>query len=154
MMGWFSRYTKLRTEASIHPDREYHKPESEHVEQVEQSLSYQLPIVNVSISDAELPFIPAFVVHQQRTTEDPKRKRCLIVVDNIVYDCTDYLSEHPGGETVIRSFNGEDCSWQFWRFHSRSTLKTWGHSLRVGRTAGVQIRYKEPPRFVGGSEDF
>ena len=33
-----------------------------------------------------------------------------IVIDEIVYDCSDFISEHPGGEAVIRNLSGSDCS--------------------------------------------
>jgi cytochrome b involved in lipid metabolism len=70
-------------------------------------------------------------------------------VDNIIYDCTDFIAEHPGGETVIDSFGGQDCSWQFWRFHNATHMKEFGRRLRVGRTAGIRNRFAERPRFVG-----
>lgn len=35
-----------------------------------------------------------------------------IVVDEVVFDCTEYVSEHPGGRSVIENFGGQDCSWQ------------------------------------------
>lgn len=42
-----------------------------------------------------------------------------IVIDDIVYDCTDFIHDHPGGITVLESFGGSECSckprsrWQF-----------------------------------------
>lgn len=33
-----------------------------------------------------------------------------IVIDNVVYDCSEFVAVHPGGDTVIRSFGGQDCS--------------------------------------------
>ncbi|KAL4906952.1 cytochrome b5-like heme/steroid binding domain-containing protein [Aspergillus multicolor] len=82
-----------------------------------------------------------------------------IVINDIVYDCTAFQHTHPGGSVVIRSFVGQDCSWQFWRFHAHQHLREYGKSLRIGRTSGVQNRFKEPPRFVGlssglGDEDW
>lgn len=83
------------------------------------------------------------------TETNPDRHDWWIVVDNIVYDCTDFILEHPGGEQVIMSFIGEDCSWQFWRFHSCALMEQYGVPLRIGRTEGVQNRFEEPKRFVG-----
>jgi cytochrome b involved in lipid metabolism len=73
----------------------------------------------------------------------------VIVVDNIVYDCTDFLSEHPGGEQVIKSFGGAECSWQFWRFHGKKEMEEFGRQLRVGRTEGLRNRFPEPKRYIG-----
>jgi cytochrome b involved in lipid metabolism len=33
-----------------------------------------------------------------------------LVIDNIVYDCTNFLKDHPGGTTVLESFGGAECS--------------------------------------------
>lgn len=103
------------------------------------------PFQPSDLSDAELPFIPSTVVKRSLHS----LHRVWLVIDNVVYDATDFLHEHPGGNTVIESFAGQDCSWQFWRFHHREHLRDSGRSLRVGRTAGVQNRFKERPRFVG-----
>ncbi|KAF3406515.1 hypothetical protein DPV78_001355 [Talaromyces pinophilus] len=40
------------------------------------------------------------------------------MIDNIVFDCTEFQHEHPGGASVIQNFIGQDFTWQFWRFHS------------------------------------
>jgi hypothetical protein len=50
---------------------------------------------------------------------------------------------------VIESFIGEDCSWQFWRFHVKEVMEEFGRLLRVGRTEGVRNRFPEPTRWVG-----
>jgi cytochrome b involved in lipid metabolism len=72
-----------------------------------------------------------------------------IVVDHIIYDCTNFLKDHPGGEHVIKSFGGAECSWQFWRFHGRKEMEEDGKPLRIGRTEGLKNKYPEPMRYVG-----
>jgi cytochrome b involved in lipid metabolism len=103
------------------------------------------PVQPINLENSSLPFIPSTIVRSALKGLE----RTWIVVDNIVYDCTDFALEHPGGETVIHSFAGQDCSWQFWRFHNLNHMKTSGRPLRVGRTTGVQNRFAERPRFVG-----
>lgn len=95
--------------------------------------------------DHQLPFIHPDIVRASKSD----RSRIWIVIDDIVYDCTEFVSTHPGGHTIIESFDGENCSWQFWRFHQRSHLESDGTALRIGRTSGVHNRFKEQPRFVG-----
>lgn len=110
----------------------------------------------------DLPYIsPEEVMsHRSSSTEistTTREVKLWIVIDCIVYDCSQYVSGHPGGEQVMRSFQGEDCSWQFWRFHSKGVMDKWGQPLRVGRTQGVDNRFREPERWVGlgrvGSRD-
>jgi cytochrome b involved in lipid metabolism len=82
----------------------------------------------------------------------------VIVIDNIVFDCTSFLKEHPGGEQIIKSFGGAECSWQFWRFHGKKEMKEFGRPLRVGRTQGMINKFKEPQKYVGlrrlGADDW
>ena len=111
-------------------------------------------------ADNDLPFIPKEEVMAKRAQTQcqvnqetlPRDESLWIVVDNIVYDCSSFVHDHPGGQQVIRSFVGEDCSWQFWRFHGKNEMDRYGRALRVGRTSGVQNRFPEAPRYVGLSK--
>lgn len=124
------------------------------------------PCVSESTPNEDLPFIPAAEVLARRRTEDGNSpllasealrdevksssgRELWIVVDDVIYDCTEFIEDHPGGEQVISSFIGEDCSWQFWRFHGKSEMDQYGHPLRVGRTTGIKNRFPEPVRYVG-----
>jgi cytochrome b involved in lipid metabolism len=105
----------------------------------------------LDLPNEKLPFVSAAEVRRRRETRDDQ---LWIVVDNIVYDCTDFATEHPGGRDVIESFCGEDCSWQFWRFHNRRLMQEFGHPLRVARTKDVRNRFPEVPRFSGAKKLF
>lgn len=105
-----------------------------------------LQLIHESVPDHELPFIPASDIAAATIRE---RCRLLIVIDDIVYDCTNFAEEHPGGATILENFKGTDCTWQFWRFHSINNLQTTGRGLRIGRTVGVGNRYQRRPRYVG-----
>lgn len=72
-----------------------------------------------------------------------------IVIDDVVYDCSDFTRVHPGGDNVIQSFGGQNCSWQFWRIHSCKHLEESGTTLRVGKTKGIENRFIEPKKYIG-----
>eukprot|EP01128_Nolandella_sp_AFSM9_P000623 TRINITY_DN10775_c0_g1_i1.p1 TRINITY_DN10775_c0_g1~~TRINITY_DN10775_c0_g1_i1.p1 ORF type:complete len:565 (+),score=87.08 TRINITY_DN10775_c0_g1_i1:68-1762(+) len=57
---------------------------------------------------------------------------CWLVIDNVVYDVTEFLDEHPGGKRIVMGFAGKDATTQFGTFHSPSVLRRFGESLRVG----------------------
>jgi cytochrome b involved in lipid metabolism len=100
------------------------------------------------VPNHKLPFIPASEITAKRS--DPDSVSDLwIVIDNIVYDCSAFVHEHPGGDTVIKNFKGSECSWQFWRFHGKEDLEQHGVCLRIGRTSGMSNLYNERPRYVG-----
>ncbi|KAB8336738.1 hypothetical protein FH972_021047 [Carpinus fangiana] len=99
---------------------------------------------------AELPFIAAEkVTASSKEIDGHGFPLVWVVVDDIVYDCSDFVHKHPGGATVIQSFAGKDCSWQFWRFHNPKIMKDEGESLMIGKTRGVENPFAEKPRFVG-----
>ena len=76
------------------------------------------PFQTLTVSDGDLPFISSDLIRSKRRpgalfgkeTNPDKMKDFWIVVDDIVYDCTSFILCHPGGEQVILSFVGEDCS--------------------------------------------
>jgi cytochrome b involved in lipid metabolism len=109
-----------------------------------------LLFVSANIPDIDLPYLSAAQIDSKKTDlHKYEEDRLYIVVENIVYDCTQFIQDHPGGSRIIESFQGQDCSWQFWRFHSKEVMEKWGRPLRVARTEGVRNRWKEIPRYVG-----
>lgn len=106
--------------------------------------------VPLSLRSEDLPFIPTDLV-KSKASAAKGSPDLWIVIDGIVYDCTAFAPEHPGGAHMIESFRGVDCSWQFWRFHGKGDLESYGKLMRIGRTEGVRNKYKEKPKFVGWS---
>jgi len=57
---------------------------------------------------------------------------CWVVVDNKVYDVSEFLDEHPGGKKVITNNAGKDATVQFHMMHAPSILPKHGPELQVG----------------------
>ncbi|CAF0838662.1 unnamed protein product [Rotaria sp. Silwood1] len=47
----------------------------------------------------------------QKLAED--KSRCILIINNRVYDVTKFLDEHPGGEEVLKEQHGKDASQEF-----------------------------------------
>ncbi|KEF51964.1 uncharacterized protein A1O9_11954, partial [Exophiala aquamarina CBS 119918] len=67
-----------------------------------------------------------------------------LVIDNVIYDCSQFVKEHPGGEAVIRRYAAKDCSLQFWKFHRECHLVKYGPVLQVGQVV-VKVDKADPP---------
>ncbi|KAG7207544.1 hypothetical protein KM043_009173 [Ampulex compressa] len=50
---------------------------------------------------------------------------CWLVIDDYVYDCTDFLDSHPGGRDVLLEYAGRDATLAFiGTGHSRAAIKS------------------------------
>ncbi|KAH6663018.1 fatty acid desaturas-like protein [Halenospora varia] len=148
-MGWLKiRARDLKTTKPCESKENNSKPSFEHVENTTCHLECipRFPFVSIDTQKSELPFINA---HEVRKRTSAENGGLLIVVEDIVYDCTDFIYEHPGGEQVIKSFSGQNCTWQFWRFHGEKELEEYGMAFRVGRTEGLKNRFQEPKKYIG-----
>ncbi|KAL9102809.1 MAG: hypothetical protein Q9163_002087 [Psora crenata] len=55
-----------------------------------------------------------------------------IIVDDDVYDLTEFQAEHPGGQKILQRVGGKDASKQFWKYHNEGILKKYKAKLQVG----------------------
>ncbi|KAI5202602.1 acyl-CoA dehydrogenase NM domain-like protein [Aureobasidium subglaciale] len=55
-----------------------------------------------------------------------------IIVDEDVYDLTNFQEEHPGGKKILQRVAGKDASKQFWKYHNEGILKKYQKQLQVG----------------------
>lgn len=60
----------------------------------------------------ELSYIPAQEVNPKNGQSG---ESLWLVIDEIVYDCTSLVDQHPGGKAVLESFAGKDCSCEYMR---------------------------------------
>jgi len=55
-----------------------------------------------------------------------------IIIDNEVYDVTQFINEHPGGPKILKRVGGKDASKQFWKYHGDNVLKKYKSKLCIG----------------------
>ncbi len=61
------------------------------------------------------------------------RKSCWIIINDTVYDVTEFLRNHPGGERAILVYAGKDASKEFTMLHRPGILQRYGKPMIVGK---------------------
>jgi fatty acid desaturase len=62
-----------------------------------------------------------------------------IVIDELVYDITNFISKHPGGDKVLLNMAGKDCTDAFANYHQARIYQKWLPPYLVGRVTDVPV---------------
>lgn len=60
---------------------------------------------------------------REEVSKHNKEDDCWIIIDKMVIDVTNFLSEHPGGKRPIGMFAGKDATEEFDMLHNRNVIK-------------------------------
>lgn len=60
---------------------------------------------------------------QKNSTEDS----LWLIIDSKVYDVTDFLDAHPGGESVLKQVAGQDATEAFYNLHRQEVLQKYSN---------------------------
>ncbi|KAJ3325513.1 hypothetical protein HDU76_013160 [Blyttiomyces sp. JEL0837] len=58
-----------------------------------------------------------------------------IVIDSIVYNITDFMAVHPGGEAVLLEVAGKECTEEFYGLHRHAVIAKFGPRYAIGTVA-------------------
>ncbi|RDA86275.1 hypothetical protein CP532_5697 [Ophiocordyceps camponoti-leonardi (nom. inval.)] len=58
-----------------------------------------------------------------------------VIIENNVYDITNFMDEHPGGPKILKRFAGKNATKAFWKYHSETVLKRYGDKYKIGDVA-------------------
>jgi len=73
---------------------------------------------------------------------------CWIVIDNRVYDVSDFADMHPGGAGILQAYGGKDATEVFWSYHRNEVLEKFHDKLCIGTVKGAP----QVPRAVSWGE--
>lgn len=62
-----------------------------------------------------------------------------IVIDELVYDVTNFAAKHPGGEKVLWNMAGKDSSDAFTNYHAAAIYKKWLPTYLIGEVTDAPV---------------
>ena len=90
---------------------------------------------------AATPIAQTYTREQVRNHTSVESLWC--IVDSVVYDLTDFLEAHPGGESVLRQVAGQDATEAFYSLHRHEVLTKYAH-LAIGKITGEDPQVISP----------
>ena len=73
--------------------------------------------------------------------QEEKDGRILIAINGLVYDVSNFLDKHPGGDLVLRNVAGKDCTDVFENYHQGRVSQSSLGRLLVGQVSDPQPVY-------------
>ncbi|CAF1002646.1 unnamed protein product [Adineta ricciae] len=74
------------------------------------------------------------------------RSKCIMVINNRVYDVTKFIDEHPGGEEVLKEQHGADASNAFEDVGHSTDAREQMKGYEIGEIHPDDIKTKVKPR--------
>jgi predicted heme/steroid binding protein len=71
----------------------------------------------------------------EEVAQHNKAGDCWIVIDNKVFDVSNFLKEHPGGSKVVLKLAGKDATKEFKQLHAPDVLTKYAPQLCIGEIA-------------------
>ena len=76
---------------------------------------------------------------RKQVAAEAGQERVLIIINNAVYDVTEFSREHPGGSDILMEFVGRDATMEFEALgHSSQALRMMA-AHRVGQLAAKDV---------------
>ena len=73
-------------------------------------------------------------VKQHNTKDD-----CWLIIKDMVYNVTEFLSIHPGGSSIVLSVGGEDATEYFYELHREEILLEVGDEYVIGTLVSSKL---------------
>tara|TARA_B100002051_G_C16723783_1_gene634062 strand:+ start:27 stop:305 length:279 start_codon:yes stop_codon:yes gene_type:complete len=69
---------------------------------------------------------------EEEVSEHNTKGDCWIIINNMVYDVTNFLDIHPGGKSMIMMVAGKDATEYFEELHNKNILDEVGKEYMIG----------------------
>lgn len=68
-----------------------------------------------------------------------KKDDCWIIIDNNIYDITEFANIHPGGKQLLYSVGGQDATEYFYELHREEILLEVGDEYVIGTLVSSKL---------------
>ena len=68
-----------------------------------------------------------------------EKEDCWIIIKNMIYNVTEFLSIHPGGGSIIMTLAGEDATEYFYELHRAEILEEIGQKYMIGELSLAKL---------------
>ncbi|CAH3973381.1 unnamed protein product [Pieris brassicae] len=91
----------------------------------------------------------AKIFTRKQVSELESKENAAIIIDNVVYDVSGFLEDHPGGPEVLLNNAGQDASRCFHEVGHSEDARAWRERFRIGEIAAEDCWevLKPPPAF-------
>ncbi|CEI68047.1 hypothetical protein FVEN_g7684 [Fusarium venenatum] len=83
------------------------------------------------------PSLPTFT--RREVGEHTTISSLWCIINSTVYDLTDFIQDHPGGEQILLKVAGQDATSSFHTFHRQEVLTSYSH-LAIGTITGEETK--------------
>ena len=90
---------------------------------------------NQGVVDGDAPKASAKIFTKEEVAQHTTDKDCWVILENEVYDVTDFLEDHPGGKKAIMLYAGKDASKEFAMLHKPDIIPKYAKEYHVGTLA-------------------
>lgn len=86
--------------------------------------------------------MPHQVLTRQEVAKNNTEESLWFIIDSKVYDVSDFLDAHPGGEAVLLQVAGQDATTAFYNLHRQEVLQKY-ENLCIGTIEGEKPQVLE-----------
>lgn len=86
---------------------------------------------------------PSKALTRAEVAENKTADSLWCIIDHKVYDLTDFVDAHPGGNVVLEQVGGQDATTAFYNLHRHEVLQKYA-SLCIGTVAGEKPEVVDP----------
>lgn len=73
---------------------------------------------------------------KEQVAQNNSEQSFWVICDGLVYDLTNFLGMHPGGELILHPYGGQDITEPFYALHRHEVLQKFGPKYLIGKLEG------------------